>query len=187
MIDKDFVCRIDSVDKISFVNDAWASFAVANGASHLPALAPGTSLFDHIFGMPVRQVYRDLVQRVRESGVEVSFPFRCDSPDLRRYLEMCIVPLPGDEVEFRSRIIREEQRTPPVFTTESGRCHPQQIAMCSWCKKIAAPDWVEVEVAVGKLGLIEGADQPLISHGMCPECWWRVDPGSSPPHLEQAS
>ena len=89
-----YVHRIDRDDVIVFLDDEWKGFARENGAAGLADIA-GRSLWDFVVGADVRDVYRQMLDRVREDGGSIGFPFRCDAPALRRFLEMEIVPAPG--------------------------------------------------------------------------------------------
>lgn len=42
--------------------------------------------------------------------------------------------------------------------------------MCGWCKKVAIPEWVEVEEGVKRMNWFEDAKLPSITHGICPAC-----------------
>ncbi|HVY72111.1 MAG TPA: hypothetical protein VHH73_19410, partial [Verrucomicrobiae bacterium] len=44
------------------------------------------------------------------------------------------------------------------------------VKVCSWCKRVATPKWVQAEQAVAKLGLFELEPPPGITHGICDDC-----------------
>lgn len=44
------------------------------------------------------------------------------------------------------------------------------LQMCSWCKRVALPDWVEAEEAVSRLKVFETELLPRITHAICPAC-----------------
>lgn len=168
--------RVNEQDEIVFVSDAWARFAAANRGDQ--SLAPprvlGHPLWDFISDPTTRHLYRDILARVRR-GVPVRFTFRCDSPDCRRHMEMEVLAGPGDTIEFRSRTVAEELRPPqPLF--ERDRPHSERfVRVCSWCKKVdVGGQWVEVEEAVGHLGLFHEPLLPQLTHGICDACHARM-------------
>ena len=61
-------------------------------------------------GEETEYLFRLILEKVRTYGKWVNIPIRCDSPVLRRFLEISIGPLSEKSVEFRSRVIRVESR-----------------------------------------------------------------------------
>ncbi len=165
--------RIDRAGRIGFVNDDWLDFAAENGW-HISAMQVlGSQLTDCIAGPQTRHIYNQLIDRVREEGCEARFNYRCDSPDCRRFMEMRINHiLELDQVEFRSRVLRLERREPINLVDLSLNKRSGEILnMCSWCKAVLVDQtWVEVELAVERLGLLADPVLPQISHGICPDC-----------------
>ncbi|UCF37110.1 MAG: hypothetical protein JSU96_20360, partial [Acidobacteriota bacterium] len=68
------------------------------------------SLRELIFDSETLALYIELANRVRTTGLPISFPYRCDSPDCRGFMEMKISPCSANEIEFTSTLIREEYR-----------------------------------------------------------------------------
>jgi P-type Cu+ transporter len=95
----------------------------------------------------------------------------CDSPELRRLLEMHIRALPGGQVEFCSRVLRLERRAPVrLLDPAVRRRRGDPLQICSWCKAVLVQTaWLEVEAAMQRLGASD-ADLPPLSHGICPAC-----------------
>jgi len=172
-----YIHRIDSAHRIVFVNQAWVDFASANDADHLRAdKVLGTSLWDYISDLETIFLYKTILGRATEEGRTLRFPFRCDSPDVIRHMEMRVSRLPDASYEFVSLSLREETRTSLQLLCPSIQRSDELIRMCSWCKKIDLSDnrWVEVEEAVRLLGLFTVQPLPQITHGACPECYAQV-------------
>jgi hypothetical protein len=173
-----FIHRIAGDGRISFVGDAWLAFAAENGYRTTRPEQLGRPLLSAIGGEENRHIYALLIERVRSSGREVQFGYRCDSPDTRRWMRMHMRYLPDtDEVEFESVLLRRESR--PFVDLIEARQEPsfssEVLSMCSWCKAVLAEQsWVEVEQAVSKLGLFAIDRMPRISHGICPVCRKRL-------------
>jgi PAS fold len=170
------VHRIDSQQRIVFVNQAWTDFALSNEAPRLiPENVLGTLIWKHIADSETRALYNAILDRVAKHSRTIRFPFRCDAPDRRRYMEMVVSPLPQG-IEFTSTLIREEPRPPLPILSSVAPKGDDFIRMCGWCKKVALPGdkWAEVEEAVGVLDLFTDQILPSISHGICPDCFERI-------------
>jgi hypothetical protein len=168
-----YAYRIAPDDTIEFVNDAWLRFAAENAAPTLPREVLGSSLWRHVAGVEVRHLYQHLVAKVRNTGREVSTPFRCDSPGVRRFMRMRISALPQDRVEFGTWIERVEAYAHPVGLLDPAapRDHDRLLRMCAWCKCIdAGGTWLELERAIDNLRLLDTPTLPAITHGICEAC-----------------
>ena len=111
--------------------------------------------------------------KVRNQKLPLIIPFRCDSPDCRRFLEMEISCLRGDDIQFQSRVLRQEFRPAVGVLEASGRKSDQFLRICSWCKKIWVPtgQWEEIEEAVKSLDLFASDQLPQLTHGICDSCY----------------
>lgn len=168
----DIVYRINALDTIVFVNEEWDRFAAGNGSPGMVSdRILNRSLWEFISDPTTRLLYREILERAR-AGRSVNFPFRCDSPDRRRFLEMTVGLTDDAAVQFRVRTVAVEQRASQPLIAGGGRVEPH-LRMCGWCKKIPLADrggWVEIEDAVAALKLFEQPELPLISHGICEDC-----------------
>lgn len=169
-----YVYRITPEDVIEFVNDAWLRFAVENDAASLAQEVIGTSLWNYVSGYIVVQLSKGLLARVRESKCEVTIPFRCDSPSVRRFMQMRVVPLAKGGVEFCNWTEREEPYLERVHLLDpTGPKDPEIVLrMCAWCKTIyVGNSWLELEDAIGRLRLFDLLAEPTITHGICDHCF----------------
>jgi hypothetical protein len=168
-----FIWIIDAADKIVHVNDDWLAFAGENTAPQLTAsLVLDQLIWRFIQGQETSYLYQQIFRRVRAGKSPVTFPFRCDSPDCRRFMEMKLTLLPGDAIQFISHLVREERRDPvdllDAFRDRSG----EFVKVCSWCKKINIPGqgWGEIEAAIGPLDLFGHHTTPRMTHTICDAC-----------------
>lgn len=160
------------------VRGAWNDFARANGAPHLVARAvTGRNLDEFIADLGTRGIYEALLERVLRTGEAILFPYRCDAPDRRRFMEMEMAPQGPDRVRFRSRMTREEVRPRQSLLDTSAPRAPLTLTMCSWCKRLPGPDgrWMEVEDFVRVSDVLSGPFLPRLSHGICPGCAGALD------------
>lgn len=167
-----FVHRIDGQDRIRFANEHWYAFARENGADGLHAgTVEGRSLWEFIDHAETRMIFEMLVQRVRGGG-RITLSFRCDSPRQRRFMGLELAALPEQGVEFRSRILRVEDREWMGLFDAGTKRSGELLRVCSWCKKVdvRTHGWLEVEQAVRALRLFEAPLLPAITHGICESC-----------------
>jgi len=169
---------LDAEDRVAAVDEAWDTFAVAEGA---PQLAGG-----RIIGRPfaasladahTRELCALLFQAARQSGRTVVVPFRCDSATVRRFMQLAIEPRPGGELCMSTTLLREEPRPAVALLDETAPRSEDLVRICGWCKRVPLPggDWVEVEHAMRELGLLERSTLPRLSHGICPTCSARLE------------
>jgi hypothetical protein len=162
---------IDPADAIVRLNAAWTQFALENDAPELTAdRVANASLWDCMGGdAATKGLYASLLERVR-AGAEARFPFRCDSPGMRRYLEM-VVNLDGALVRFESRLLRSESRPEQRILERDVRRGDRWLKICSWCKRLESPGgWLDVEAALVQLTPFADDSMPRLTHGMCPTC-----------------
>jgi len=168
------IWRVGADDVITAVAGAWEAFATANGA---PALASdavvGRSLFDFIQGEEPQRIHRLLLLAVRSrsEGDTLAVPFRCDSPDMRRYMQLELACEDGGAVQFRATLLRAEPRPHLRLLDSAERRAPGLLVSGSFCLRIRGPDeaWLDLDDAVARLELL-GPAPPKLVYGVCAEC-----------------
>lgn len=158
------------------VDARWTEFARTNAAPELcaPSLI-GRRLFDCVADPSTAILYRRAFERARESGRPVVLPFRCDSPALRRFMEIEISATGDGGFRVCTRVVRIESREPVALLDATRARSDELLRMCGWCKRVdASGRWLEVEAAVETLRLFEEPTLPRISHGICQECETRL-------------
>ena len=172
MSDTPIEYRIDANDRITFVSATWDSFAIANnGASMRGEAVLGRSLWDFISDDSTREIYRQALARIR-AGHELQFSFRCDAPDCARLLEMTMFRADADGgIAFKTRELSQTPRALPWTAQGDGAAAEELLRVCGWCNRVDAHgEWVELEVALVRLRLMEYPETQMITHGMCGEC-----------------
>jgi len=169
---------VDGEDRIESVSAGWVKFALANHGTHLlPPDILGVRLWDAIRDPTTRDVYRALLRRVRQGAGPVRFRIRCDSPGIRRLLDMEISGGEGEKIVFGIRTTAEQPR-PSIPLLNNHRMSQKGIlAICSWCMRIhtGEEEWLEVEAAIAEVVRFDQEDLPRLSHGMCPDCYAAVN------------
>jgi hypothetical protein len=162
--------RLDAEGTIVECGGSWDGFAIENGASRLRAdHVVGRAVWDFITGTETRQLWREVFGVARARG-RVFVPFRCDSPTVRRRLEMAVEVEPGGGLSIATAVLRVEPRAPEAWLSPDGQRTVGMVTSCSWCRRFLVGDeWLEVEVAVARSGLLED-EMPAITHGVCPDC-----------------
>jgi hypothetical protein len=169
-----FIWTIDDADKIVQVNEAWLAFARENTAPRLTAdLVLDQSIWRFIQGRETIYLYKQIFGRVRAGISPVKFPFRCDSPECRRFMEMKLSLLPGATIQFSAHILREERRDPVNLLEATRDRSGEFLKSCSWCKRIDIPGrgWGEVEAAIDALDLFGHHSLPRVTHTICDSCY----------------
>ena len=177
-VDSAIIYTIDQNDHITNISESWDKFASENEANHLErSQVLNRPIWDYIADAETRHIHQVLLERVRKRKTTLEFPFRCDSPSIRRYLKMQIALAPEDSISYCCTIDRIEHRAPVLFAEQKNWREKKRLRMCSWCKKVDVGDnvWLEIEPAIKKLQLLERKILPEISHTMCDECLHMLD------------
>jgi len=170
-----YTYRINADNTIASVSENWHSFAVENGGTEScnPGNLIGSPLWDFISGLETKHLYEIILKKARAHKQPVQLKFRCDSPDNCRYLQLSIIPLKDDTVEFQSKIIRSISREPIALLENDRERSDSFVKICSVCKKIAVSDseWQETDMAINTLQLFDYEQLPELSHGLCQSCY----------------
>lgn len=167
-----YAYRVDATGILTDVSPNWDAFALANDGSHLVAkYVVGRPLLDFITDDTTRLIYALVFERLSSRTEPLKFPFRCDSPDKRRSMEMTLQPLPEGGLRLESRVLYVERRPPVAVLDARAERGDGLLRMCSWCKRVeVAREWVELERYVADSGVMSAPKPPRVTHGMCPSC-----------------
>ena len=169
--------RIDENNLISWLSDNWLEFAAMNdaGESCAPTNILGKPLIEFIEDESTAALYDTIIKHVRKKDQTINFPFRCDAPEIRRFLQFEVVPLPNGYIEFRSYLKKEEHRlSVPLLLPLIDRSS-EMLSICSVCNKAEVDDqWYEIEEAINMLNLGEVSKPPALTHGYCQDCFEEV-------------
>ena len=164
---------LDSDDVIAEVSPAFLAFAQENDAPGLTASALiGAPIWNFVAGTPTREIYAACFERVRSTLRTVTLPFRCDSPTCRRIMELTVVPGAEQSIRLSAVLLRAETRLAVPLLDPRIERSGEILEACSFCRRIRIDDatWLDVEEAVGRLGLFDSPQLPMLSHGVCPAC-----------------
>jgi len=164
--------RVDRSDRLSAVDDAWLDFARDNQAAELTREhVLGEPLWQFISGHETRQIYQLLLERIRAGGGPISVPFRCDSPDRFRFMQLDLRAGERGSVEFTGILERDLARHHTAILERLRTNARYTFPICSFCRRIFAfGEWLELEQAVARLRLLESEDPPGIEEDVCTSC-----------------
>lgn len=172
MSDTGFRYRIDGQNMIVSVGEDWDDRTHA-----LEAAAPeskdvlGTCILEHVTGSENRQIFSLLFAQCRKTRQTLFVQFRCDGPELRRWMELEIRPLADRRIEVISRLVSSATRPYVALLDCLVKRSDNMVTICSWCKRVqVGAVWEEVEDAVNLLGLFKNEAQPSLQQGMCEQC-----------------
>jgi hypothetical protein len=170
---KSYFYEIDERDVLVDVDAAWLLFARECGAAELGVeKVLGRSLWEFVSDVQTISLYVEIFARARASRTTVVVPFRCDGPEVRRFMELSISPgnRPGN-LALVGRLLRTEHRPPVALLDPLVPRSESFVRMCSWCKKVqVGEEWLEVETAVSRLELFGEPVLPQLNHGICDSC-----------------
>lgn len=171
-----FEYTLDAADCIATVSPEWVAFACENEAKDLtPDRVIGRPLIAFISDEETRLIYNVLLNKVRMTGIGLTVKFRCDSPTLRRFMELEIQPGAEGFLRLTARLLRAESRDAIALLNVKQPRNDEILTMCSWCKGVRlGEEWVEVEEAIEQMQLFDQPRLPRLSHGICPKCDLRM-------------
>lgn len=136
----------------------------------------GADFLAAIADLSLRELYRMILTRVRETGQTLEFHLRCDTAELRRLSFVRIGRAPhggGASLEVVNGTLDERPHAQRLALLDPAVPHsPELLTICSWCKQVKLADgrWAEVEEAMHALHLFQQPEMPGLTHGMCPAC-----------------
>ncbi len=150
--------RLDSKDVIISAGGSWDSFAHENKASALSAgEVEGHCFWEYIAGDATVMWLKALFGYVRIRQQAVERNYRCDSPDVKRFMRMHVIPEENGNLFLEHDILSVEPRSK---SANFNKLHRQGvdnlIFRCSICNQVYSDGvWGEVESLDKTLNLQE--------------------------------
>ncbi len=141
---------LDADDAIVRVSGDWDRFARENDGSGLySADIRGKSIWSFISGDSSRMWLEALLQLTRLTGKPISRPYRCDSPDLKRFMTMTIIPEGSGRLRIEHTIISTVPRQAPIYFHYAPKAAPsrfyQRCSVCGRVRRSQAEPWLEAD------------------------------------------
>ena len=132
----------------------------------------GLPLAPFLAGWNVMELYAAVFDRVRARQIAVTIPFRCDSPNGRRYMELEIAPRPEGRLHLTGHLVRSVAHPRIPLLDLKQRRNSQWRIICSICRRLKMPEgrWLEIEEALDDPYAIPAEGLPCLSHDVCPTC-----------------
>ena len=173
MTNSTIVYVLDHQDRIISVSGAWDKFADENNGTNLSSKdVCGRPLWDFVTGDATRMWLEAIFQYARLLGTSVVRPYRCDSPDLKRFMRMRIDFEQGGILTVEHEIMATEPRSAPVLIQYGANTLRKTRQRCSICGRVNSGGWQEP--------LEEHADESdgiIVIYTVCEDCY-RLIPGT---------
>lgn len=156
---------LDSQNIIQSISGEWDVFAQKNGAEQLiVANVVGQSMFKFISGKVTKQFYDQLIRQAHTLAKTITFNYRCDSPEQKRFMEFHISPLSNGETLITSHFVHSKRVKKKSFTYLVNERTKGSKILCSICNRIYDHKaWLELEDCAH--------NNPIpITYGICQEC-----------------
>ncbi len=167
--------RLDTRDRIIEVSGDWDRFAHDNGADELTSyLVIGVPLRKFISGDVTRMFIDTMHARARLSGQPMTIPYRCDSPGVKRFMEMSLTAI-GNELVSEHRLLAEHAMHHVLDFRIADEGRPcTWTKRCSMCNRLTAHDGRLLEPDdFAETGRTDGKAVNVIYH-ICPDCRGKV-------------
>ncbi|MEL7002321.1 MAG: hypothetical protein AAFN93_06250 [Bacteroidota bacterium] len=158
---------LDSEDRIVKTNLLWDNFAEDNagGDRSFSDQIVGKSLFGFINGDSTKMFVSTMIQRVRITGKELEVDYRCDSPDLKRFMKMAIIPEEDGLIRVENSLEKEEpfRKSVNFILGDDGNI----VKRCSMCQLLYIDNmWIDADKATEVLG----AEEIPVIYTVCGSC-----------------
>ncbi len=153
---------------IAKVCSQWDQFAYENdGKVVVQSRVASRPIWDYISGDATKMWLRTLLNLCRVRNAPVERPYRCDSPEKKRYMTMTIFPEEGGKLRVEHRVKKEEERSKPVYIapgTGNKLCF-----RCSICGRIKKDEqWYEPDDSTLNAGNSDRTHQ--VAYTVCGQC-----------------
>lgn len=170
----DICFTLDKENRIIKTNAAWELFALENGAPELTGrLIYGKPLFAFITDDVTRMHVRLMLDYVRTMKKTVVREYRCDSDQLKRFMQMQLTLLENNNIELAHKILRIE----PLIPALAFRYQPDSasaILRCSNCNSLRVKEfWQEPESALNVTHLTQNSVPTVYT--ICDRCQGQMD------------
>lgn len=162
------IYRLDRKERIISVSGPWDRFARENGGVHIfEDEIKGRSIWEFITGDATRMWLDTLLGFARIQNEKIQRPYRCDSPDLIRYMQMTITPEENGILRTDHTLVSQQKRLNPLYTFhESTSDSKISRIRCSICGRIGnGMAWEEPHTKH-----TVGSNRIVVDYTVCSEC-----------------
>ena len=135
---------LDNRDRIIWVIGDWDIFASENEGTELFSKnVCWRSIWDFVTDDVSRMWLESLFQLARLRGTSIERSYRCDSPDLKRFMRMSIVTEQCEFLRIEHEVLSTEQRSAPLHINYSTINMKNTKQRCSICGRLNIGGWQE--------------------------------------------
>jgi len=167
---------IDRKMEITAVAGPWDQFARENdGADMASSSVLGRSIWAFVTGDPARMWVEALFQLATVTGRMVERPYRCDSPDLKRFMRMRVIPEGAGVLRVEHELLRTEKQQRAVIIRPVGNLRASGLMRCSVCGRInKGESWREPDLCD-----VPSATEPVlrVMYTVCQQCFLLLPAG----------
>lgn len=138
---------LDHASHIVGVDGPWDRFALENeGEAACAERVIGQPLLHFVSGDEARMWIDTLLQLARLTGEVLERSYRCDSPELQRFMNMRLVPEDSGMMRVEHHLVSVRQRIRPVRFLPVSSYQATLRLRCSICGRIKEQgEWMEAE------------------------------------------
>ena len=167
--------KVDADDRIVEVGGGWDRFACQNdGSGAVADRVLGTRVYAHVKGEVCKTFVRTKLDAVRQLGKPIVRPYRCDSADCKRYMEMQISPQRLGGLLLEHRLVRREPLERQIRFVFSPAARRSSLLRCSMCSRVRlAGQWREPELVAKHLPApapAGAASVHAVIYSVCADC-----------------
>lgn len=154
-------------DTIIAVGSTWDFFAGENeGREVVSALIVGRPLWEFISGDPTRMWLSSILTLARIRNETISRPYRCDSPTVKRFMNLEIKREAEGILHLTHTLLRVEAMSAPCRVSPFLGPGKKTVQRCSVCNRFnTVKGWTEAE------DLDTPVDSPLtVIYAVCSDC-----------------
>ena len=162
---------VDEQDRIVELGGQWDAMQTPGGQRMDARKAVvGQPLWGFILNEGLKSLYKLLMTRVRKTGRVVTFPYRCDTPEMRRLARLQLQPVDSGRVRFVSDILETEARLAPLTLEYAPHCQPL-IRSCSICSHLQyGEEWLPAEIVAEQHLGVMSENSFRVAHAVCDPC-----------------
>lgn len=141
---------LDKNNIIVDVSNKWDIFATENDGAPdvLKDKVLGKHILDFIKGDQVRMWFESVLQIAKLSGRILERDYRCDGPDLKRFMKMRVSFLEKNLIKVEHFLIKTE-KLEQIVKLNFFNDYYYKVVRCSICNKFLYKDqWIEFEKAI---------------------------------------
>ncbi len=157
---------INSENLIVELNQEWDEFASENNGGDLSCTEViGRPLMDFVSGKSTKQYWENIFNKARSDNQATTLEYRCDSPSVKRWMRMEILPLVDGNLRISNDTLSTKERPYPIHFERMSQRGKHTFIRCSLCNKLKIKDiWIEPDEFAAKHRISTFA----VTYGVCP-------------------